>query len=314
MLPSNIQVRNLSCFPSCKTCSGPPPLDNDTIAATNSTGTSIHFPYVIEGCGLYTGLLANVLLRLGTVLAPALNDVGLGLDSKYGFRALFKDGSTSTYVRGILRSIASGQKLTGLQPDRFLPTAPRFACVAPSTTSQYEFLQFDAWSFCNSPDVGLAFYVGDTSYIFLCPNLWRVEVMPQRSTCPFVVHNQFLGSGQPLSMYLTYLLIHEMVHFYLGEASLGPYSVPPEVYPINNCVALGTLDSVHNPQNYQYYVASESSRSSCTLGARLIRLSGRTGMHQSPRSWSAPFLERRRKRSSTSTSSHRYCKIPTISC
>ena len=215
--------------------------------------------------------MINVLSLAITAVRPALNDVRLGLNSKHGFRALFKDGATSTYVRGILRSIASAQPLTGLNPDPSVPTAPRFACVTPSTTSQYGFLGFDAWFYCSQPGVGLAFYVGGASYIFLCPHFWQYEIAPRQKICPSVRYNQFLGRGDPLSLYMTYIVIHEMVHFYLGWDSLGPDSHPPELYSINDCVGLDPLDSVHNPPNYHFYVARECSRSFVTLNTRIDR-------------------------------------------
>ena len=206
-----------------------------------------------------------MLIKAVAALTPALNDVGLGIDSQHGFKALFKDGATSTYVRGILRSIASAQPLEGLNPDPSVPSAPRFACVTPSTISQYRFLDVDPWRICSQPNAGQAFYFGGSSYIFICPSFWRGDVAPQKKkrSCPSVRRNQFLGGGEALSMYMTYLVIHEMVHFYLGKASLGAFTDPPEIYPINNCVALDTLNSLHNPQNYQFYVASERSRSRC---------------------------------------------------
>lgn len=212
--------------------------------------------------------MVEVLSLAGAALRPALNDVGLGLDSKHGFRAMFKDGATSTYVRGILRSIASAQTLTGLEPDPSVPTAPRFACVGPGTTNQYTFLHFDAWFYCHQPGVGAAFYVGGASYIFLCPQVWQHQIAPRKYTCPSVGYNKFLDSGKSLSLYLTYMVIHEMVHFYLGWDSLGPHSNPPEVYPINDCVGLDPLDSVHNPANYHYYVACECFRFFITLDTR----------------------------------------------
>ena len=212
--------------------------------------------------------MVNLLSLAGAALTPALNDVELGLDSKHGFRALFKDGATSTFVRGILRSIASARQLTGLHPDPSVPTAPRFACVAPSTTSQYWFLSFDAWVYCHLPNAGMAFYIGGSSYIFLCPQFWQYRIAPQKSICPSVRYNQFVGVGDPLGLYLTYMIIHEMVHFYLGWDSLGPESHPPEMYPINSCVGLNSFNSVHNPSNYHFYVARECFKSFITLGTR----------------------------------------------
>ena len=80
-----------------------------------------------------------MLTKAIAALPPALSDVKLGLNSQQGFKALFKDGTISTYVRGILQSIASAQPLDGLKPYPSVASAPRFACVqhhAPIQISQ----------------------------------------------------------------------------------------------------------------------------------------------------------------------------------
>lgn len=81
---------------------------------------------------------------------------------------------------------------------------------------------------------------------------------PTRENCPRVIHNRFVGDGASLSDYKTYILIHEMVHFYLGAESLTPNSYPPEKYQLNECVALDQTTSLRNPSNYQNYIASKS--------------------------------------------------------
>ena len=166
------------------------------------------------------------------------------------------------YIRDILQFIASARKVKGLNPDPFKPSAPRFACVTRSTVKQYKFLKVDPWKYCNQPGGGQAFYWSGSSYIFLCPSFWNSAIapMPQKNTCPSVIRNQFLGDGEDLAVYTAYMVIHEMVHFYLGRYSLGPYTYPPETYPINDCVALDPSHSALNPQNYQFYVASQYSR------------------------------------------------------
>ena len=108
------------------------PLGNITVAATKLTETPAGFPFVIEGCGAYTGNLVDVLTKAIAALPPALSDVELGLDSRHGFKALFKDGTTSNFVRGILQSIASAQPLKGLNPYSSVASVPHFACVQPS--------------------------------------------------------------------------------------------------------------------------------------------------------------------------------------
>ena len=98
--------------------------------------------------------------------------------------------------------------------------------------------------------------------------------------CPSVVRNQFLGSGQYFASYLTYIVVHEMVHFYLGTASLGVSTDPPETYPINDVIALDMTDSIHNPMNYQFYLASEYYDIIILVTElRLTAFSGTAGMH-----------------------------------
>ena len=123
----------------------------------------------------------------------------------------------------------------------------------------YPWVALDPYYACIhlSPEMGAYYYEG-SSYIFLCPLFWVRQPEPMRSNCPRVIHNRFVGNRALLSDYKTYILIHEMLHFYLGGDSLTPHTLPAEKYELNECVALDTLDSLHNPSNYQYYIASKS--------------------------------------------------------
>ena len=85
-----------------------------------------------------------------------------------------------------------------------------------------------------------------------------MQPSPPRSFCPTVKRNRFVGEQTLLSEYRTYVLIHEMLHFYLGINTLSPSTVPREQYELNDCVALDKQDSLRNPANYQNYIASKS--------------------------------------------------------
>ena len=113
----------------------------------------------------------------------------------------------------------------------------------------------DVWYDCHEPGAGQAFYIIDFSFIFLCPSFWAAPAAPSFPDCPSVRKNQWTGMGQYLANYESYLLVHEMVHFYLGGESLGMMTVPREAYLINDCVALSSFTSIRNPQSYQNYVA-----------------------------------------------------------
>ena len=159
----------------------------------------------------------------------------------------------------MLQNIYASKPIRGLQPDPGLLSAPRFACVTTSTIHLYPWVEVDPYYACTwlLPGAG-AYYLAGSSYIFLCPLFWSLEPAPTRENCPRVIHNRFVGDGALLSDYKTYILIHEMVHFYLGATSLTQSSFPAEKYQLNECVALDRDNSLLNPSNYHFYIASKS--------------------------------------------------------
>ena len=56
------------------------------------------------------------------------------------------------------------------------------------------------------------------------------------------------------------MLIHEMVHFYLGKRGLGWSTEPMEKYALDDAVKFDFRLSLRNPQNYQAFVASKCVR------------------------------------------------------
>ena len=159
----------------------------------------------------------------------------------------------------MLQNIYTAQPRWGLQPEPGLLSSPRFACVTPSIIHIYPWLVIDPYHACTSlyPEMP-AYYHRGSSYILLCPFFWSRQPAPTKENCPRVIHNRFVGNRVRLSEYKTYILIHELVHFYLGADSLSPYSLPLEKYELNDCVALDRTNSLRNPSNYQYYIASKS--------------------------------------------------------
>ena len=215
--------------------------------------------FSIFDCGEYTADLARTLDEAVLTVGSVLQTVGYGNKSPV-FRALFKVGDTREFVQEVLERIAFGTKMINLLPNPFIPTRPNFACVTPETEAKYKFLKGSAYKSCIRPGQGQAFIIAGTSYIFLCPSFWTRPAWPSFPDCPYVRKNQWVGLGQALTSYRGYLLMHEMVHFYLGGSSLGYPPNSPEVYEMNDCVGLGPYDSLHNPQNYQNYVACRTSR------------------------------------------------------
>lgn len=215
----------------------------------------------IEKCRHRTAGLADVLEGAMATLEPALEDLKNGADSTHGFKAFFKHDGAKEYVQDMLNSIRARESLPGLLPNPRTVLTPRFACAQEDSRSSYPWLLpgSDPWIVCRSGR-SPAFYTFTTAYIWICPNFFRIPTKPndiKGRDCPIVRDNQFIGHAAHFLDYQTYIVIHELVHFYLQSQSLTGITYPLEQYSLNNCVALIPLHSLHNPTSYQAYIASE---------------------------------------------------------
>lgn len=129
-------------------------------------------------------------------------DASRGMQSPFGFKALFKSQSAIHPVAGKLDKIYQYSSVKGLRPNRKGPTSPRFVCVTQDTAAYYQdlHLRFDLWQRClrlqPGPRPSQAFYADGTAYIFICPSFFDQAVMPPvsrgSSACPTVVDNRFV--------------------------------------------------------------------------------------------------------------------------
>ena len=201
----------------------------------------------------------NVIDAGVAAVRTALEDVNLGHQSRHGFRALFKYDGAKEYVEDMLKAVATMRPKRALEPWPMNPTSPQFSCVVRGSKNLSPFLDLDPWQICKFSSLA-AFYAPESSFIFLCPRFFNTPEMPTdltRRSCPGVQDNQWTHNERNLYDYQTYIIIHEMIHFYLQHQSLSGTTTPPEQYGIDGCVALSPLNSLHNPTNYQAYVASK---------------------------------------------------------
>ncbi len=196
-------------------------------------------------------------------IAPAIRDAEqYGARSHHGFKAMFKNDGSVPLVVSMLRSLAALTALPYLQPTPHLFQKPRFACVNAETIHRYPFITIDLQVFCSRGPYA-SFYVLNTSYIFVCPIFWSLEPYPDNppslsGRCPQVNQNAFITyPGYEVYHYQSYIIIHELTHFYLQHTSLTGLTIPAEQYQLNGCVALNAPASLFNPQNFQTYVASK---------------------------------------------------------
>ena len=229
-------------------------------------------------------------------LPAVINDLQSGTDSCHGYKAWFKSNDSSEYVQRMLQNIYTAHPKMGLLPQPELLTGPRFVCVTPTTIAFYPWMRGDPFYTCVHQIPGIrAYYHGGSSYILICPYFWSMQPSPHRSFCPTVMHNRFVGKWNLLSDYKIYVLIHEMVHFYLGIDSLSMITVPPEQYELNHCVALDRRDSLRNPTNYQHYIASKSWFPCDADSMHLTSSSGPTIMYEIPQPQSVTLSISKRK-------------------
>ena len=70
----------------------------------------------------------------------------------------------------------------------------------------------------------------------------------------------FLNSGIFYGIYQTYILLYQLVRFYLRDNALTIYTDPKEQLDWNACLCLNLLDSVLNPTNLQLYIPCKLTR------------------------------------------------------
>lgn len=213
-------------------------------------------PILVEQCGDETSEIQHV-YELARVAANAAKaDAVYGLQSPFGFRAMFKSDSAKYLLSIYLKAIYDSSGSIGLKPDPRRVAPPRLACVQRNSAAVYRRLQldYDPWIRCSQRQPSdqaprQAFYAFGTAYIFLCPDFRNKATAPARNRCPTVAHNKFKGSVDVFYRnYQMYTLLYQLISFYLPRSA-------SEVFNWNECVALDVKSSVRNPTNILLYIA-----------------------------------------------------------
>lgn len=223
-----------------------------------------------EHCGDKIYAIHERVAQIRWMTASALANARLyGIDSDFGFMAMFKTDEAEKAVVTILDHIYRLSGKAKLRPSPDTLSTPRLSCVTEDSARIYGYLRlgYDPWHRClvggprSTPTQ--AFYAEGTIYTFLCPAFF---VQPPTSTedhCPSVTDNRFSGdSGIFYGNYQTYMMLYHLIRFYLGDNALTDHTDPKEQLDWNDCVRLNVLNSVLNPTNLQIYIALVSQR--CT--------------------------------------------------
>ena len=220
--------------------------------------------FLLENCEGREPAFETLQTAFLDTIRPALDDVrDKGLDRTHGYKALFKQNSTTSIIERLLRDMYLLKEIKGVLPSPTRYLQPRLVCVDDRTASTYASLNFKfdplqkCWSIAKEASNQYTFYMPATAYIFVCPSFFTQSATPSNRHCPSIQKHRFVGSQWRFHQrYQVYRIIYELARFYLGKHALDATSSPPETFNWNDCVyKLNTLESVVNPSNLELYVA-----------------------------------------------------------
>ena len=238
-------------------------LDIGSGELSNLTNTNY---FIAENCGVTETFAIHTRVDQTKLLALSACDNALlyGLDSNFGFEAMFKNDEAQDAVVAILDHISHFRGKTKLRPRPGILSSPRLSCVTEDSAEKYVYLNlgYDPWHRCLVDGPGStpiqAFYATGTQYIFICRAFFVQPPTSTKDHCPSVTDNQFSGDpGIFYRNYQTYIMLYQLIRFYLGDNALTGDTDPTEQLDWNACVRLNMLDSVLNPTNLQIYIASK---------------------------------------------------------
>ena len=210
--------------------------------------------YSVHGCEpAQMAALVELLNMMEAFIKVAITNNGDPARLAY---AAYFNGVDHTIVESMLQKIAYGEAMSLGEQRR----SPVLVCArnAGKTVS--------VWEHCQKDSKLGAFYAHGREFIILCPIFFtRLNPYPISRDCGTLVDSGTRLAGPNIAITQYSVLVHEIAHFYLQDAGLMN-----EAYEANNCMSLPANESIINPQNYAFYVASKSLPSSCEIPCNLI--------------------------------------------
>lgn len=189
----------------------------------------------------------------------ALADIPNGRYSHYGLWALFKSNENFSQVRQMLQDLVVLKPMPNVYRNLVKQaSSPVIVCIS----KDHEVGPIRSWwEICHTHKATTAFYALTSAGILLCPLFFRLPVAPEPEKsailCPIVRKNRYVGSSRELYAFQSYTLLHELIHFYLGDENLAS-KAGHETYEPNALVALSAPDVRRNPRAYEYYITCTS--------------------------------------------------------
>ena len=205
-------------------------------------------PYDIVNCGDRAHIVSMYLTGARAMAAKAKVNAAHGVNSPYGFRALFKADNMREAVAEVYRNIEDGTKYPRWEDNA--TQRPSLFCVNKSDYRIPEYVRSDCV-------IGDAFILSnDPATVYLCEYWWTLPKRPEK--CPKVLGEfHMMPSGVELANHKPGCLIHELAHLYILDKP-GFVTDWVEVYRLSECILLDKEQSFRNPENYAMYASGES--------------------------------------------------------
>ena len=192
------------------------------------------------------------------------------------YRVFFKDRANAPFVAQLLRNVSVGNAMYPPMPPESSSGSPTLVYVDANTPSvRFESLNaapaIDAYALCmaRESDEAAAFIAEGFPVIIICPDFFDSRpAFSLRNSCPRVTRagTAFLRNrrlepnyaGQRLMESQVWILLEEIVHYYLDSQRPPVRGPEPEVRDVNEAWELNAALSLGNAQSYAYYAASKS--------------------------------------------------------
>lgn len=224
--------------------------------------------YSVVNCGGNTSLIVNLLEKLYSTILPVIedppvHDADQDPNISPAYQAFFKDPSYASFVSTLFRNVTTGVPMTVPQTYSFGGSAS-FFCVTAKDQFSYRHNGVDRDAYtddCSTTTVGhYRGFIPPQPWITLCPSFFTSNIVsvPPPNTCLTVNQstNRFNGNGQNVWLFKMWILLENIVHYYLftTKGTLA-FTLVNRNDP-NKCFGLGAEASSLNAFNYVYYAAS----------------------------------------------------------
>lgn len=195
--------------------------------------------FSVLGCGNRTEAVQIVVQQLRDSL-----DIAIKTPSSSIVYSKFFKGASPAVVHGLLSGIA-------IKLDNGQPWHTKIFCAnldLPRLTPHGKICRDHSVYSTASPRY---------QYVSLCQEIFRLKERPDATDCAGSLAQGLMPSGQTLARTLLTILLHQLVDIYLVSMP-GLKPLKPRVFGLDAVIGLSASQSVGNPANYVFYVASTS--------------------------------------------------------